>query len=342
MTVRDFLEEWNGESPYIRVHTSGSTGQPKELRVERSRMLASARMTCDYLSLRRGDVALLCLPLEFIAGKMMVVRSLERGMQLLEVTPSAHPLARDMGHIDFAAMVPSQVYETLREPAEKARLAEIGNIIIGGGILPAGVEQELRSFPNAIYCTYGMTETLSHIAMRRVSGEHAADIYTPMDGVTLSLTDCEDDRHTVGRLVIDAPHLCSATLVTNDIVQMAGRGFRVIGRTDNVICSGGIKLHIEQLEEQLRPHMPCPFCITGQPHPKLGEAAVLMAESEPPLAGHLTEVIRSVCRRHLPRYAVPRTVIAVPRLPLTANGKPDRAAARRMVQTGQPTLVAEL
>ena len=217
MTVDEFIGLWHDGSDTVMVHTSGSTGVPKAMRVEKSRMRASARATCDFLDLRQGDTALLCMSVDYIAGKMMVVRAIERGMRLMTVQPSGHPLnmpelSVEIGrNVDFTAMVPMQVYNSLQVPREREILKGIRHIIIGGGPLDASLEEELRGFDNAVWHSYGMTETLSHIALRRVSGSEASPWFIPMPGVTLSTT-----RDSC--LVIDAPHLCPERLVTHDIV----------------------------------------------------------------------------------------------------------------------------
>ena len=225
MTLEDFLSEWNNDSDRVLVHTSGSTGKPKPMMVEKKRMLNSARITCDFLGLKPGDSALLCMSLDYIAGKMVVVRSIERHLHLISVSPSGHPLknidlkdvnGKDVnGEITFAAMVPMQVYNTLQVPEERERLTHIRHLIIGGGAIDAALEQELRSLPGniAIWSTYGMTETLSHIALRRINGAEASEWYQPFDSVKISQTD-------EGCLVIDAPLVCAETLLTNDIVEI--------------------------------------------------------------------------------------------------------------------------
>ena len=333
MTLEDFLYEWNSDGQYVSVHTSGSTGQPKSMLVEKSRMLASARITCDFLGLKPGDSALLCMSLDFIAGKMMVVRSIERDLKLISVTPSNHPLADVDSPIDFAAMVPSQVFGSLQVPAEREKLRQIRHLIIGGGAVPQDVESQLRSFPNAVWSTYGMTETLSHIALRRISGKDASQWYSPFSGVELSLF---NGQGNIGQLVINAPHVCQERLITNDIVEIrqdnTDKQFRIIGRTDNVICSGGIKLHIEEIEEQLRPHLPMPFCISKKEDEKFGEVAVLLIEHQATSASVCKEAILDICRKTLPAYSVPKEIISVGQIPLTGTGKIDRATAQNLAK----------
>ena len=333
MTLEDFLYEWHGDGQYISVHTSGSTGQPKSMLVEKSRMLASARITCDFLGLKPDDSALLCMSHDYIAGKMMVVRSIERRLKLISVTPSNHPLACIDYPIDFAAMVPSQVFGSLQVPAEREKLRQIRQLIIGGGAIPQDVESQLRSFPNAVWSTYGMTETLSHIALRRISGKDASLWYSPFRGVELSLF---NGQGNIGQLVINAPHVCREKLITNDIVEIrqdnTDKQFRIIGRTDNVICSGGIKLHIEEIEEQLRTHLSMPFCISKRTDEKFGEVAVLLIEHQSSAASECKEPILDICRKTLPAYSVPKEIICVGQIPLTGTGKIDRATAQYLAK----------
>ena len=310
----EFLAEWHNDSPYVHVQTSGSTGHPKPMLVDKQRMLNSARITCDFLGLREGDSALLCMSLDYIAGKMMMVRSLERGLRLITVEPSGHPLANVKEKIDFAAMVPMQVFNSLQVAEEREQLMQIRHLIIGGGAIDDGLSQELRAFPNAVWSTYGMTETLSHIALRRLSGAEASEWYTPFPSVRVSLS--EDNC-----LVIDAPEVCADRLVTNDIAELLSDGrFRILGRKDNVICSGGIKIHAEEVERQLCPFLRVPYLITKRQDPKFGEMVVLLTEG-------MVDEAREVCEHVLPKYHQPRAYVHVERIPLTETGKPARRQA---------------
>ena len=318
MSLDEFLEEWNNDSPYVHVQTSGSTGTPKPMLIEKQRMLNSARITCDFLGLREGDTALLCMSLDYIAGKMMVVRSIERGLKLISVPPSGHPLNIKHCRIDFAAMVPMQVYNSLQVPEECERLKQIRHLIIGGGAIDDALAAALKTFPNHVWSTYGMTETLSHIALRRLNGPDASDYYTPFPSVKVSLSDD-------GCLIIDAPLVCAERLVTNDIAELSGGRFRILGRKDNVICSGGIKIQIETVERQLRPHLQVPFLITKRPDAKFGEAVVLLTE------GAVDEA-RAVCEHILPKYHHPRIYLHVDQIPLTETGKPARQQAEQLAR----------
>ena len=319
MTLDEFVSDWQSDSPTLLVHTSGSTGKPKPMLVEKRRMEASARITCGFLGLRAGDTALLCMPLDFIAGKMVVVRSLVWGLQLVAVEPSGHPLKGLTESPTFAAMVPMQVYNSLKVEEERRLLRDIKHLIIGGGAANSDMAEALRGFPNAVWSTYGMTETLSHIALRRLSGAEASEWYEPFDGVGVT-------TNADGCLVIDAPAVCAQPLVTNDIAEIApdGRRFRIRGRRDNVVCSGGLKLQIEEMEARLQPHLNVPYMISKRPDDKFGEAVVLLAVTDD------MESVCEVCRKHMPRYEQPRYFLAVSELPMTPTGKPARAEAMKL------------
>lgn len=319
MELDEFLKEWNNTSDKVLVHTSGSTGEPKPLWVEKVRMEASARMTCAFLGLKKDDTALLCMSLDYIAGKMMVVRALVSNLRLITVKPTGHPLSTLTDAPIFAAMVPMQVWNSLQVPRERELLRQIRHLIIGGGAIDAGMEKELRLFPNAVWSTYGMTETLSHIALRRLNGGVASLWYTPFKGVDVSIS--QD-----GCLVIKAPTICADILKTNDIAVLDKdlHRFRILGRKDNVICSGGIKIQIEEVERLLHSHLEQPFMLTKRPDAKFGECAVLLTESFD------IERVSAICCEILPAYWRPRHYITVNHIPLTATGKPARAEAERI------------
>ncbi len=318
--VDAFVADWNDPWPTLVVHTSGSTGTPQPVCVEKSRMQASARTTCSFLHLQPGDSALLCMPVAYIAGKMVVVRALTCGLRLLVVPPSAHPLATLHETPAFAAMVPSQVYESLNVPEEADRLRRIRQLIIGGGAVDTELQTRLHDFPNAVWSTYGMTETLSHIALRRLNGPSASSWYTPLPGVRLQL----DNRQC---LVVHAPAVHPERLVTHDIAELRPDGcFRILGRYDNTICSGGIKIRLEDVESRLRPHLTQPFVATSVPDAKYGEVLVLLVQSSRPLDKQIAEL----CKRHLPPYHRPRYYLQVNQLPMTETGKPARKVARQL------------
>lgn len=312
-----FLEKWFDASPVIIVHTSGSTGTPKELVVRKDRMMQSARLTCEFLNLQAGDTALLCMNLRYIGAMMVVVRSLVAGLNLIVRPASGHPLSDIEEPLRFAAMVPLQVYNTLRVPEEKARLEQTYILIIGGGAVDDSLEAEMSALPTAVYSTYGMTETLSHIALRRLNGDTASKHYYPFPSVELSLS-------AESTLVVKAPLICGEVLQTNDIACLYPDGsFTIAGRKDNVINSGGIKIQAEEMEKRLRPFIPVPFVVTSVPDPRLGQALTLL------IAGQVdVRELESKLQTVLDAYHRPRHIFMTESIPQTENGKTDRAGCR--------------
>lgn len=316
-----FLNEWFDASPIITVHTSGSTGVPKELVVRKDRMMQSARLTCEFLNLQAGDTALLCMNLRYIGAMMMVVRSLVAGLNLVVRPASGHPLSDVEVPLKFAAMVPLQVYNTLRVPAERKRLEHTDILIIGGGAVDDSLEAELKTIPIAAYSTYGMTETLSHIALRRLNGEAASKCYYPFPSVELSLS-------AENTLIVKAPLICDDVLQTNDIACLCSDGgFTIAGRKDNVINSGGIKIQAEEMENRLQPFIPVPFAVIAVPDPCLGQALTLLIAGKPDIK-ELENKLQAV----LETYYRPKHIFITELIPQTENGKIDRTGCRILAQ----------
>ena len=316
-----FLNEWFDASPIITVHTSGSTGVPKELVVRKDRMMQSARLTCEFLNLQAGDTALLCMNLRYIGAMMMVVRSLVAGLNLVVRPASGHPLSDVEVPLKFAAMVPLQVYNTLRVPAERKRLEHTDILIIGGGAVDDSLEAELKTIPIAAYSTYGMTETLSHIALRRLNGEAASKCYYPFPSVELSLS-------AENTLIVKAPLICDDVVQTNDIACLCSDGgFTIAGRKDNVINSGGIKIQAEEMENRLQPFIPVPFAVTAVPDPCLGQALTLLIAGKPDIK-ELENKLQAV----LETYYRPKHIFITELIPQTENGKIDRTGCRILAQ----------
>ena len=258
----------------------------------------------------------------------MVIRALERGLKLTDVGATGHPLSSLSTAPTFVAMVPLQVFNSLQNPKERELLRNIKHIIIGGSAIEPELAEELKDFPNAIWSTYGMTETASHIALRRVNGPSASEWYIPFDGIHVSQ---DEDKCLVIRQ--DLPHHLqtndllnderlqpSLCLHINDIVEIApnGRDFKVIGRKDNVIVSGGIKIQAEEVEALLMQYIHTPLAIVKKKDPKFGEIVVLLVEN-----GNAEE-LDLICKEHLPHYWKPKEIIVTDALPRTENGKIKR------------------
>jgi o-succinylbenzoate---CoA ligase len=312
----NFLLDWINDKDYVEVKTSGSTGPPKKLRIKKQYMINSARATGKFFELPAGTTALHCLPVNFIAGKMMLVRAMLLGWKLDLELPKANPLDRIFKIYDFCAMTPFQLDNSL------SRLHLIRKLIVGGGAVSSNLRSLVQGISTEVYETYGMTETVSHIAARHVNSMKDQDDplpFTALPNVNVST----DDR---GCLVIEAPQLTDEVLVTNDVVELLSeKNFIWKGRIDNVINSGGVKLHPEEIEAKLAPIIAHRFFITSLPDSALGEKLVLMVESEfsETALHNLEKEIRN-CRK-LGKFEVPKKIYFVEKFEETPNGKIHRA-----------------
>lgn len=273
--IGNFLLHWLSPEPNISVQTSGSTGAPRFISHSKTAMIESAKATGEMLKLKADQKALLCLSAGTIAGMMMMVRAMVFQMDLMIIKPSAHPLLQIKKNRipDFAAMVPAQVFNSLKNKNELSVLKEIGNLIIGGGEISKALEDKLVDLPNSVYATFGMTETITHIALRKINGENRSDLFTALSGISLST----DERNC---LVINAPRISPEKIVTNDLVELTGTDkFRWMGRYDNIINRGGQKIIPELIEKELAGIITSRFFVAGIADKKYGQAPVLVIES---------------------------------------------------------------
>ena len=320
--VGDFLKTWFYHDPYIELQTSGSTGLPKKIQVHKDQMLVSAVATAEYFNFQPGDKALLCLPVKYIAGKMMIVRALFSQLNLICINPSQNPVRHLplATIIDFAAMIPMQLKEGIELPSIK----NIKKILLGGGPVDAELEKKCQSITAQIYHGYAMTETLSHIALRKVNGEKASEFYTALPGIELQ----KDER---GCLVINAPGLLNEALITNDIVEFIGTNqFIWKGRYDNVIISGGIKLMPENIELKLQSLLKRRYFLTGIEDEKLGKKMLLIIEGEP-FNNKESEVLKVQMNLRLGKYEVPKDIFFVNQFIETKTGKINRSETKLLV-----------
>lgn len=300
-----FMDEWNNRKDYVTAHTSGSTGKPKEIRLKKSDMRVSAQMTCDYLGIVDHPTMALTLSPEYIAGKMMIVRAMESEAVLYIESPSSYPLNNYNidSPIDLLAIVPAQLAGFLESHAS----TDVKNLLIGGSPLPHSLEQLLIKHKVNAYVTYGMTETCSHIALRKIGSTY----YRAFNGIRLSV----DSR---GCLVIESDYLSFNRLVTNDIVNLIdSRTFEWLGRVDNVINSGGIKLYPESIEQKIATVFNAAACyITSTGSERWGEELVMMVESDAEIPG-LKESLSAV----LHKYEMPKQIIYQSEFQRTESGK---------------------
>lgn len=297
--VGDFLLDWFDSKSYIEMQTSGSTGTPKIVKVGKQAMVNSALATADFFELKPSDTALLCLPVKYVAGKMMLIRAMVLGINLEFVAPSSHPMKNIENDYDFVAMVPMQAQNSLKE------LHKVKKLIVGGAKINKSLENDLKKLKTTqVFETYGMTETITHIAAKRIG----AEAFTVLPNVTISY----DDRKC---LVIDAPKINDAVIITNDLVVILNENqFVFLGRIDNIINSGGIKIMPEQVEQKLDGKIDRRFFIASKEDTKLGEKVVLVVEGEP---FEINNTIFEV----LDKYERPKEIVFLSKFNETANGK---------------------
>ncbi|MGB3774564.1 MAG: AMP-binding protein [Leeuwenhoekiella sp.] len=308
--VGHFILSWLDDKNYVLVNTSGSTGDPKTIKLQKKHMANSAKASGKRFKLPARTTALLCLPSRFIGGKMMLVRAMVLGWKIDIVPPKSNPLDTVFKRYDFCAMIPFQLDNSIN------RLHLISKLIIGGGAFSEALKTKVQDCETKIYETYGMTETISHIATRRINGDAAKEGKRPFKALK-NVSVSQDERNC---LVIKAPKVSSDPVVTNDVVELLSyKKFMLLGRIDNVVNSGGIKLFPEFIEAKLSPQIDVPFFITGEPNDALGEQLILVVESE---SIDWVDLDFSV----LDKYEIPKAVYFVPNFERTDNGKLRRGA----------------
>lgn len=297
----DFILDWFDNKSFLELNTSGTTGKTKLIRIEKQAMVNSAIATGDFFDLQPGDKALHCLPTKYIAGKMMFVRSFILGLDIDFVAPSSHPMLHNDNKYDFVAMVPLQAQNSL------AALNNVKKMIIGGAKLSNALAQGLSNVKTKVYETYGMTETITHIAAKQV-GEEA---FSVLPDIKIS----KDDRNC---LVIDAAKISNESIITNDLVELVGENqFVFLGRMDNIINSGGIKLIPEKIEDKLSHKINSRFFVTGIDDVDLGEKLVLVIEGQ-------NQTLDENIFDGLDKYEKPKQVFYVANFAETETGKIKR------------------
>jgi O-succinylbenzoic acid--CoA ligase len=317
--IGDFLLDWLSDFLTVQVYTSGSTGAPGRHLIKKQQMIQSALATAAFFGLQPGNTALLCLPAKYIGGKMMLVRAMVLGLSLDYVKPSATPLKKKEPSYDFCAMVPLQFGKSI------PFIPHIRTLIIGGAPIPASWVNAAQNLETRVYETFGMTETISHIAVRRINPPEKA--FTTLPYVQVGT----DQR---GCLVIHAPKITDRAVITNDVVRLlSDTSFEWLGRFDNLINSGGVKLVPEQIEHKLDGFTERPFFIAGLSDEILGECVTLVVEDHPDPA-ELLEQARAVSS--LSDFEVPRKILNLPRFLFTGSGKVNRQATLRQGMQDNP------
>ncbi|MBD5379890.1 MAG: AMP-binding protein [Bacteroides sp.] len=305
-----FIEQWNDSNDYIVAHTSGSTGTPKEIKLLKSDMIVSARATCRFFNIDSRSLLVSPLSADYIAGKMMIVRAIVSGATIAMTDPTNRPDLSRFEHIDLLPVVPSQVDAILANPANTVR---IKHLLVGGGKTDESLENRIGSSGIDSWASYGMTETCSHVAVRRLGNPDSC--YHALPGITFT-TDAESC------LAIHADSFSWKTLQTNDIVDLIdNKSFRWLGRRDNIINSGGIKIVPELVEQKISHLIDVPFYIIGRPDPKWGEAIVLYLESDKPID---TATLANTLSTVLSPYERPKEIMVVEQFERTSSNKIKR------------------
>ena len=308
-SIGKFILEWLDDSKNIEVNTSGSTGIPKKISIQKEHAYNSAIATINYFEIGEGTRALLCLPADYIAGKMMLVRGMVGGLDLYTTASKKNPLSDFEMEFEFSAMVPYQVHHSLSE------LHKVKKMIVGGGAVSIALENKIQNLPTNMFATYGMTETISHIAVRSLNGRKRGSIYNAIPNVRFSQT-------SEGCLCIDAPLISEETVITNDIVELlSATSFRLLGRKDNVINTGGVKVHPEIIEQKLAKNFHAPFFIASESDEVLGQKVIMILESTSPQT--LEENKRFF--EDLTRYEKPKKIYVTPQFEFTETGKIRRS-----------------
>lgn len=325
-----FINEWIKGKEIFKLLTSGSTGPPKTISIHRKQMINSAEKTLDYLNIKKGGNALLCLNPKYIAGRMMIVRSLIGNLNLFAISPVSNPLLIDNLDytFDLVALVPYQVTNILDHDRSTLRLKSIKNVLIGGAELPEGISTELKSFGNQIFQTFGMTETISHIALKKLSGETISGFYEVLEGIDIGL----DDR---GCLTVLGDITAGRKIITNDLVTWVDkRKFIWRGRIDQVINSGGIKLNIMEVENKIKQlfiseNITYGIFVSGIPDLRLGERMILIVET----LEEKIEIkkIKTIFSTGLSKYERPREIHPIKKFLYTETGKINRSATLKLL-----------
>ena len=305
-----FIEQWNDSNDYIVAHTSGSTGTPKEIKLLKSDMIVSARATCRFFNIDSRSLLVSPLSADYIAGKMMIVRAIVSDASLAMTEPTNRPDLSRFEHIDLLPVVPSQVDAIL---ADTSNVNRIKHLLVGGGKTDEPLEHRIKSSGIDSWASYGMTETCSHVAVRRLGNPDSC--YHALPGITFT-TDAESC------LAIHADSFSLKTLQPIDIVDLIdNKSFRWLGRRDNIINSGGIKIVPELVEQKISHLIDVPFYIIGRPDPKWGEAIVLYLESDKPID---TATLANTLSTVLSPYERPKEIMVVEQFERTSSNKIKR------------------
>ena len=312
--IYSFFKDWFDKNEFINVKTSGSTGKPTTVKLIKKHMANSALATGCYFDLHHDTKALLCLSPNFIAGKMMLVRAMVLGWQLDIVKPDTHPLDKTDNNYDFCAMVPLQLNNSL------SQLHRIKKLIVGGGQVSNKLKDKLQAISTEIYATYGMTETSTHVALKKLNQFSSSKLESTNYYKVLPDVQISTDKR--GCLIINAPKIADKQIVTNDLVTLiSDTEFEWLGRYDAIINSGGVKLTPELIEKKLSAVIDCRFFVAGIPDEVLGEKLILIVENDKILDA-IPNKVRNLS--NLNKYEIPKEIFFVDQFIETGTKKIQR------------------
>ena len=304
----NFLKSWFDDKDYILTNTSGSTGHPKEIKLKKLDLIESSKLTARYFDLKVGDKIINCLPVKYIAGKMMLVRSLVLGLDLYIFPATSSPISEIKMNYELIAFTPIQLENSIRF------IDKIKKVLVGGSAVYDNLKEKILNSQSKVYETYGMTETITHIAVRNLSmGEKE---FTTLPGIeTGEKNNC---------LFIKPNHLSIEIVQTNDIVEFTDKNkFLLLGRRDFIINSGGVKINPESVEKKLSNYISSDFVISSINHSKFGEVVVLVFKKSIP-NGYQSAF------EYLEKYEIPKEVLVIDTFPET-NGKFNRLKIRHLI-----------
>ena len=308
VNYHNFLQSWFNEKDFILAKTSGSTGQPKEIKLKKIDLISSSKLTADYFNLKPGDRVINCLPVEYIAGKMMLVRALVLGLDIYLFPVCSSPIEQIESKYDLIALTPMQLKKSIN------KISLIKNVLVGGSPVDENLKHKVLNINSNVFETYGMTETITHIAVKNISkGEKE---FTALPGINVGeIDDC---------LIIKPAHLSVNFIKTNDLVELTGENkFIILGRKDFIINSAGVKINPETVERELSKQLNQEFIVSSINDDSFGEKVVLVLDKQPP--ENINDLLKV-----LGKYELPKQIILIEKFP-KKNGKFDRLAIRRII-----------
>ncbi|NNE13339.1 MAG: AMP-binding protein [Saprospiraceae bacterium] len=325
--IVSFLNQWYDSSVLTYdFYTSGSTGSPKLIQHSREAMIASAKLTENAFNYVKGDYALLCLPVNFVAGKMMIVRAIVSSLNLIISKVKTNPFEGVLyeGKIDFAPMTPMQ-FELAKDHAFEL-LNAVRVVLLGGAPVSNKLKEETQIFDSNIFLGYGMTETLTHVALMKLNGYDRQKYFYGLENISFN-----KDEHDC--LIIEAQHLPNKIL-TNDIVALFNESnFKWMGRRDNVINTGGVKVNSDELERELSRHLKENFFISSIKDDVLGSKIVIVLEGSVP--SDKVNELNVIFDQLKLKNSKPRKVYGLENFIYTKTGKLDKIAMMKLIESGQ-------